>query len=317
MGVVAGVVGIDPVERCEFSYCQGLLADEVLVIIEVEMRVGRHYDVVSRRGCLLPSGGAAPTHHHCVLRYSGLQDFVPAYGNAAMVFKPAGNVAHEVALQLVHVGKTLLLHTPAAVYACGPVFHHGLIAPDVHVFAGEDIYDLGKDVFQQAYSAVVARAEVPAEIATAAALVYAGKLRIGAVDLHAVAGHLYFRDDLDVAFCGVGDYLPQVFLSVVAAVRIGRICCGEWVSARFPLGVCVADAPCGPFRELGVRFDFYAPAGGVREVKVQAVEPQERHCVYLLLEEFLALEAARLVNHQAAVPVAGIVEDGAASACRV
>ena len=45
---------------------------------------------------------------------------------------------------------------------------------------------------------------------------------------------------------------------------------------------------------------------------MQHAELERRHCIYLLLDELNPLEASGLVQHEAAVAEAGIVEDDAA-----
>ena len=143
------------------AHCLRLLPYEVLVIIQIYIAVRRHYHVMSLRRGLDSSRGASPGHHHSLLRQSGLDDFIPSYYGLSPLAEELLDMAHQVALKLILMLHSLLLHPLLTVDADFPVLLHRLVASDVDIFVWEKFYDLLQNGLEELESAVVTHAEVP------------------------------------------------------------------------------------------------------------------------------------------------------------
>ena len=70
-------------------------------------------------------------------------------------------MAHEVALKLVLMGHSLLLHPLLTVHAHLPVFLHSLISADMDILVWEELYNLIKHCLKELESPVISYAQVP------------------------------------------------------------------------------------------------------------------------------------------------------------
>ncbi len=290
------VVAVDVGQRDERSGRGGLDRGVVLAVVEVAVAARRHDGLVAAAGCGDASLDAAPRHDRGVGRQTALEDLVPADQSAASGVQVALDAAHEVALQLVDILQSLAAHALPALGAGAPVGLGRLVAADVDILRGEEPDHLVEHVFEELERRLAAHAEVRRGVGLARA-------REGRVDgqhLLAVARHLDLGDHLDVALAGILHHLADVVLGVETAVRLGVVAPAVAGAAPAPCGPVGVGAPGGDLRELGIAVDRDAPARGVGQVPVHAVELVAGHQVELLHDELLRAEVARDVEHQAA-----------------
>ena len=144
----------------------------------------------------------------------------------------------------------------------------------------------------------------------------AGEFGVGFDGGGGVAGHFDFGDDVDVVGAGVGDDFADVVLSVVAAEFIGGLSGGGLGggllhgAAAFDEGVWGEEG--GVLGELGVFFDFDAPAFVIGEVPVEGVHFVVGEEVDIAEDFGLGEEVAGAVEVHAAPGEAGGVFDVAA-----
>ena len=207
----------------------------------------------------------------------------------------------------MHILHPLRLHAGGTVNTTAPVLHHRLVAADMDILRGEQIHHLIQHGLQKAESLFPPGAEVPRERQGLTVGGFAGHAGVGAVDLHAVAGHLYLRDYVYAALRRIGHYLPYVILGIPAPVRVRHILAGKRIAPFLPVEVALAYAPSGLVGELRICIYAYAPASRVGQMQMQHVQFEQRHEVHLLEKELLALEAAGFVYHQTAVAETRII----------
>ena len=124
--------------------------------------------------------------------------------------------------------------------------------------------------------------------------------------------HFYFRHNRHAALGGIVHQFAQLPLRVVAAVCAGLALLHVTAVAVPPFLPRGIGAPRPELGEARITLYFHAPAGGIREVQVQAVEFVARHHVDLLLQKFNGEEVARNVEHHTAPFKGGCVCDVAA-----
>lgn len=121
-----------------------------------------------------------------------------------------------------------------------------------------------------------------------------------------MAWHIDFGDDFDVAFLGVCHYVLDFLLSVEVGT-IGLI--DPVLGAAFHVGEERVGSRGTDGGELGVLFDFNAPALVVAQVPVEAVHLVVSHYVEHTLNFVGGEEVSRNVEHKAAVFKARFVAD--------
>ena len=104
-----------------------------------------------------------------------------------------------------------------------------------------------------------------------------------------MSGHLDFRNHGNETLCGVCHNFLYLFLRVIASVN----------------AAVELSTPSADLLQLGILFDFYAPALVVREVPVHGVELVLAQDVYLLLDIFYAHEVAAGIYVEAPPAEAG------------
>ena len=176
------------------------------------------------------------------------------------------------------------------------------------ILGGENVHNFQKHVFEEIIYAGVARAKVSLLVR----FVCAGIFGVGGEGFFGVCRHFNFRHNRHAALGGIAHQFAQLVLRVVAPVCAGLAFFHVASVAVPPLFPRSIGAPRPEPREARITLDFHAPAGGIREVQVQAVEFVARHHVDLLLQKIYGEEVARNVEHHAAPLKGGRVCDVAA-----
>ena len=306
------VESIDVAERYQRPAGRGFLADKVLVIIEIAVRIGRHNHVVPGGDGFLSALDPAPGLNGGMGGNAGFQDFVPADDATSPGPGVGIDVADQITLEFMDVLHAFLPHLFLAVDAVFPVIHDGLIAADMDKLRGEEVKYLVQDAFQETEGLFPSRAEVPGEGVQLAVGALAGPFRIGPVYFQAVAGHFDLRNDGDVPLGSVPDDFPDILMGVKASVGLGVVLACEGIAAFFPGEIALSDAPGYAVGQVGKGMYLQAPAGCVRQVEVQDVQFEQGHRVHLLEQKRLSLEAAGFVYHEPPVAETRPVEDLAA-----
>ena len=248
-----------------------------LIIVEVEMAVGRHDHVVAHLGSGDAAFGTAPRHDRRALRDAAVEDLVPADDLAAFFRQVFLDRRDEVTLEFRLAGEALLFHQGLAFRAFLPFLARGFVAADVDVFRREDVADLVEHAFEEGHGLGVAGAEDFGED-TPGRLDFIWIFRAAAAQFGiarqgggGVARHLDFRDDGDVVTGRILHDFAHLVLGVEAAV--GR--------AVILVGAIVAYQGLGPhgayFRQLGILLDLGAPTLVFRQVPVEHVEFVQGH----------------------------------------
>ena len=188
----------------------------------------------------------------------------------------------------------------------------GFVAADMDVFRREDVHDFPEHILHERECQFIAGAEVALALRGASVGGQAAEFGISRDYFGAVAGHLDFGNDGDMTGRSIGDNSPGVFLSQIAAAGIRIAAFTVLPAAALPFFPSSSFPPGGIVGQAGIGFDFNPPAGRVGQMDVQAVEPDFRHRVDLLEDEFLVAEMPGDVEHDAPVGETRIVEDCAA-----
>ena len=223
-------------------------------------------------------------------------------------FEELLEVADKAGLQLIYIFQTLLAHLSLTQRTVAPRRFSCLVAAYVDILGGENVHHFQKHVFEEIIYAGVARAKVSLLVR----FVCAGIFGVGGEGFFGVCRHFNFRHNRHAALGGIAHQFAKLCLRVVAPVCVGLAFFHVASVAVPPLFPRSIGAPRPEPREARITLDFHAPAGGIREVQVQAVEFVARHHVDLLLQKIYGKEVARNVEHHAAPLKGGRVCDVAA-----
>ena len=205
----------------------------------------------------------------------------------------------EVALQLIHVLELRTAHHLATLGTALPCLLARLVPAEVDVGGGEDVVHLAQHVTEKLVAHRVTDTEVtlPSPSSPAAA-----QHRVGMQHLLAVSRHLDLRDHRDPSGGCVGNDLPCLLLRVVSSVGTGcPLLCIAPVALYPPLHPVALGAIGGSLSEEWATLDLQAPAAGIGEVPVEAIELVPLHLVEQLLHLLHTEEVSALVQHQSAV----------------
>ena len=227
----------------------------------------------------------APPHHHIVLRvHPEIHYIVPAYHLLAQGFDAVGHGPDEIALSLHGLAVALPIHQSLDVLVGKPgVGAVGHLVPAYHdPWRWEEGGHLAQNLRQEGVS--LGLAHIEGEVRETGGHSPARVLGIGLARSRSVAGHVDFRDDLDMALRRVLDNFANLLLRVV----LRR---GVYVRVR---------APAAHAREIRVGLDLYPPALRVRQVPVEAVELEPGHLVEQPFDLLHSEEMPCLVEHETA-----------------
>ena len=99
-----------------------------------------------------------------------------------------------------------------------------------------------------------------------------------------------------MAFLGIGQYVANVLLGVIAAIGIGAVLAAVAFTLLCPFSPGAGRAPGCQFSQPGITVNLYAPAGTIGEVEVHTVEFEQGHSIHLLEEKLFRAEVARHVK---------------------
>ena len=278
-----------------------------LQVVHVHVGDRGHHHVVAFAGSLEPALGATPGHHRGFLRQRAFEDLVPADQAPAVLCQELLQPRDDVALHF-HLGAGAgLAHRLLHAGGGFPLILDRFIAADVHVRGREQFDHLGQhvlDELQRAFLGIEQVGEHAPLVVDGQRLLGAAQLRVGDDGRGGVAGHVQFRDHLDMALRGIGDDLADLLLGVIAAVAT-RLAC-----ARLNPGIAQRHPAAADLGELGVTLDLHAPALVIGQVPVEGVELVLGHRVEELADLVQALEMPRRIQHQPAPAEARCVLDG-------
>ncbi len=249
---------------------QRLVGAVALVVVEVDVGLGRDDDPVAGVDGLLDVGLVAPHRDDGLGGGAAVEDLVPADDASPQGGHVLGEGAREPGLDAADLGDALAFHELGGDRRGLPLGGGDLVAADVDERGVEDLGDGVEDVAGELEGGLGGLEDLleHAEGGGDALAVPGAELGVGGQDGAGVAGEVDLGDDHDVPFAPVGDDLPQVGERVVAAVR-GAVGAG--------LVAGVADDGLGPpggdLGEPGPGGDLDAPALVVGQVEVDDVEP--------------------------------------------
>ena len=230
------------------------------------------------------------------------------------------DAADDVALQLEFILQAFRRHALPAAAAQHPVGLRGLITADMDVFGREEFHHLGQHLLEKGKSILPPGAEHIVGLVVAVAKEFGMHVEKGLV----VAGKFDFGDDFDMTPGRIGDYLPDVVLGKISAIRMPVVVNGSMDIARGGgfeyLGSTrkeIVEIPTvaeGRLRgHLGRAVQLDAPGLIVGQMQMQAAHLNQGHSIQLLDYKVLALEMTHQVEHQPAVCEAREVVDAAES----
>ena len=295
-----GLVGMGDIQREEAAEALRLVDGGVLHLVQVAVAAGRHHCVVALLDGFQTTLGAPPAHDGSVGGEAAFQDLVPAQQLSAVGVDKALDAFDQIALEFFYVGQSFGLHPGLAVRAFLPVVFVGLVSSHVDVRGREELYHFFQYAFQQFKGGFLAGAQLVASFPAA-------YFRIGKDHFPAMAGHLDFRNHVDVQLgCPVQDF-PDIGLGEIASPGFR----GAFLRVLTPFVAPVlpgfAYSPGGLPGEKRVLVYLDAPAGVVRQVHVELVDLETGQGFQLLQDEILVPEMAGDIHHKAAVLETGII----------
>ena len=280
---------------------------------------GEHRWQTERLGLLHRLLGRIPAEHFGT---GGLDDvevgtaggdgLVPNGELTATLFHKFAELLNEIALELTIVGEAFGFVESLAFGIVFPGVDRTFVTADVDALTREEVHDFGEDVFGKLHGGgvgdvddIVRNASLAPHLVAARGI--AAIFGIGSHCGRAVARHVDFWHDGDVALLGIGHHVANFVLRVevravglVNPILLGLIEIGEEAIG--------GDAAHGG--ELRIFLDFHTPALVVGEVPVEGVHLIVRHDVEHAFHLVDREEVARDVEHEAAIVKARFVGNG-------
>ena len=257
-----------------------------LVVVDIAVGIWRHNNLITKLCSRNTALTSAPRHNRCTLRYSTLQNLVPADNLSTTLGKPTLNTLHKVALKLVLVLKTLLLDALLAVRALFPRITRSLIAADMDILVREELKHLRKDIFDKLKGALLTCAEdILADTPASPNLIRTActaELRIGCKCRNGVTRHLNLRDNIDISCSGISDNITHLILSKYATIAGIIVDLRAAISAHKGLVAICTDS-----RELRIALNLYTPTlilGKVPMELVTLVQGEDVDILFHLLD---------------------------------
>ena len=274
---------------------------------------GREDDIVPFLDGLQASFYPMPRHHGSIRSQAALQYLVPADDALAVFVGETLHPPNHIALKLFRTLQPLGLHPCLTVRTELPVVLPGLVPADVDVLRREHLEHLQQNLLQEREGALLSRTKFPRVFTPIWQA--AGQFGEGIPRFVVMAGHLYFRNHLDMPLLGKGEDVGYVLLRVVSTISPRRSLLHERSAylVLLPVPKESLRSPSSQVGESWIGINLHTPSGIVHQVEVEVVHLQQSHHLQLLLHEGLALEMTALVEHHAPVAEARPVEDGAAS----
>ena len=289
-----------------------LLWRKRLSLTEIEVVSRSHHHIVPLLGRRNTAGGASPAHNHRTLVDIALQNLVPADDAAAACPHELLHTVHHVALQVILCRETTIVVQAELLdprLAFGTLFPAGfgtLVASDVDDVGREDIHHLAENILQKTHGRLVAGADhligdapAPPDLVWAAG---AAKRRACRQRSLGMTGQIYFRDDGDMTFGGVGHQVAEFLLRVETAMTDRVIAVG--IASEHG-----AAAPSAGVGQLGITLDLHAPPLVIGEMEVELVHIVHRHHIEIAFHRIEGDEVAAHIEVHAAVGELRMVND--------
>ena len=283
-----------------------------LIIVEIQVRVRRHDDIVLLTGRFNATGFPSPRHHRGVRSQTAFQDFIPANHAASVLGEELLGFVYHVALQILFLRVLAValdaqrLDTCLTLRTSLPLHLRTFVATHMDVFRREDVDDFRQHILDEPDGLVVTRTKhvvgntphAPHFIRTART----SQFRISRQRRLHVTRKVDFRNDRDIAFRRVSHDFPGLFLRIETAVRLAVILAR--VTSDHRLAAFGAD-----FRQLGILLDFDTPSLVFRQMPVEAVDVMQGQHVDVRLDFIHAEHVAAHIEHHATVAEARRVVD--------
>ena len=277
---------------------------ERLVVVEIEMRIRRHDDVVPQLGRGDSALAAAPRHDDGVGGRPAFQNLVPADDAAAVLREEFADAVGHVALQVMLGGMlSVVLQAELAdlrltARTLLPAHLRTLVAADMDILRGEQLHHLGQYAFEEFESLLPSGAKHVVGHAPAAPHLVrtarAAQFGIGGQRRQHMARQVDFGNHRDTPVGGIFHHVADLVLRIETAV--GRTVIGSPLLADHG---GLADAAHGG--QLRIALDLDAPALIVGQVPVQRIELVYGHHVDIPLHFVHREEVARHVEVHAPV----------------
>ncbi len=246
-------------------------------------------------------GATDPIHDRRVLRESAPDDFAPADHRAPVGADEFFNAPGEPALQFVLVFQSLPLHERLTIRTVFPGVLGHLVAADMNIFAGKKFKHFGQHVVQKLecllFGRVIDAVEDSAAVQHGERPAGAAELRICRQRRRRMAGHFDFGNNGDVPRGRIFHDFADVILRVKSAMASVRAVSRAGFRIQLEAD---AVAPRADLRELGIFFDFDAPALIIRQMPVKRVQFLQRHRVKNGFNFGFVVKMAADIEHQPA-----------------
>ena len=285
----------------------------VLCIVQVERSVRCEDQIVALAGRLAWSEfrPTAPPHDGSRFRQASFDDFVPTNHFLAFRVEEMFHFVNEPCLEFFFGLQTVFLHACLAIRTFLPVGLFHFIATDVNVFVWEEFDEFGIYIFAEFKSRIFARTYWRREGRAPACFFEARYTVIVTYGSQHVTWHIEFRDDIDTAYLGIGNYFLHVFLGIETSIKCITFHYLHLVSRDFIVRVVlfgsilhavtvvvVEFTPCAFFCKKWIFLNFQSPTLVVGKVPMELVQFIECHEVEEFHDFFLGIEVAGDIEHQ-------------------
>jgi len=285
-----------------------------LVIVEIEVRVGRHDHIMFLFGSFDTAVYATPAHHRCVRSQSAFQDFVPTDDMPSFAFDEFLHAFDDIALQaffgrvLVVPFETFRLDAGLALRATFPTHFRAFVTAYMYIFGREEVDHLAEHVFEEDHGFfvtgtdhLVRNAPLCPHFVRSARTTQFG---VGRDGCQLVSRKVYFGDDRNETFLGISDHVANFVLRVehAFAIRLAVIFAGVAADDCLP---ALCPYP-GQFR---IFLDLDTPSLVVRQMPMETVHVVQGKNVDKLLDRVGREEMAGNIEVHAAIRETRIVVD--------
>lgn len=302
-----GVEAIDLLEGEIAADGQGFFGRSRLVVVKIHMACGGHDDVLSEVGGGNATTRSAPTHDCGSFGESSFENFIPTDEATTVLVEVVFHLLDKPRLKFVFVFEPPFFDSLLLGGVFFPLGFGALITADMNELAGEDVHDLGEDISAEldgfGFGVKDSVADAPPHHDFGGFAV--AEFGICGDGSNHMTGHIYFRDNGDMAFGGVGDDFAEFVLGVEATVRdvvvLGGVPSddGSWADG--------AD-----LSEARIFLDFDSPALIISQMEVECVDLEKGESVDEFENFGFGCEMSGDIKHDSPPFESGLIGDGEA-----
>ena len=199
---------------------------------------------------------------------------------------------NEIALQLLHIRQSFLLHPLLTQRTLPPTIHIGFISADMNIFRRKYLHHFQQYILQKSKGIFIADTNFRINIRFSGAR----QMRKHSQHFFRMPRHLYFRNNRDMTLPGILHNFPCIFLSIISTVCTGSIL-RTILAPAFPPGFPIGIRAIGCLlRQFRITFDFQSPTRTVCQMPMKAIQLIACHGIELFLEKFFGTEMTRNIQ---------------------